>query len=73
MAVAAAVASGAAGAAVTDADVKLAQKVAKQAALAAIENALELNGFKVGDEIVVEDKVKGDWLKSHPSRYTKRR
>ena len=60
MAVAAAVASGAAGAAVTDADVKVAQKVAKQAALAAIENALELNGFKAGDEIVV---TKGDGSK----------
>ena len=60
MAVAAAVASGAAGAAVTDADVKVAQKVAKQAALAAIENALELNGFKAGDEIV---ETKGDGSK----------
>ena len=61
MAVAAAVASSAAGAAVTDADVELAQKVAKQAALAAIENALELNGFKAGDDIV---ETKGNGLKA---------
>ena len=35
------------------ADVEAAQKAAAQAALAAIENAQELNGFKEGDQIVV--------------------
>ena len=35
------------------AETERAKKAAEQAALAAIENAQELNGFKVGDEIVV--------------------